>query len=196
MQTIRKMQTINNYILIQPALIQPITLDEVKERLRLVGNSDFDVELTRLITVATEYCEKITGRDLINKTWLGFLDYFDCIAEFRKSKLQSINSIKYYQNNILQTVDSANYYFEKSNEYAKLVFTESFSPDERLQSIEIEFISGYGTLANQVPPSLKEAVISFVVWLYSTSGDCSQESDMANRLFKPWIISNNIFSVI
>ena len=196
MQTIRKMQTINNYILIQPALIQPITLDEAKERLRLIGNSDFDAELTRLINVATEYCEKITGRDLINKTWLGFLDYFDYIVEFRKSKLQSINSIKYYQNNVLQIVNPASYYFEKSNEYAKLVFTESFNPDERLQTIEIEFISGYGTLANQIPHSLKEAVISFVSWLYNNNGDCAEESEMANKLFKPWVISNNIFLAV
>jgi hypothetical protein len=67
---------IRDYILITPATIEPITLDEVKQKLRLVGNSDFDTELTRMIVVAREMCENITGRDLINKTYKGFLDYY------------------------------------------------------------------------------------------------------------------------
>ena len=88
---------ISNYVLITPASIEPITLDEVKQRLRLVGNSDFDTELTRFIVVAREMCENITGRDLINKTYRGFLDSYCQVAEFRKSKLQSISSVKYYK---------------------------------------------------------------------------------------------------
>ena len=40
------MLSIKDYTLITPANIEPITLDEVKQRLRLIGNGDFDSELT------------------------------------------------------------------------------------------------------------------------------------------------------
>jgi uncharacterized phiE125 gp8 family phage protein len=89
------MLSIKDYTLITPANIEPITLDEVKQRLRLIGNGDFDSELTRLITVAREMCERITGRDLINKTYKGFLY---CHLLSQESYL-----VDQYKNLILQT---------------------------------------------------------------------------------------------
>jgi len=191
------MLAIKDYILITPANSEPITLDEVKQRLRLVGNSDFDSELTRLITVAREMCERITGRDLINKTYKGFLDYYCNQVEFRKSKLQSISSIKYYLDNVLTTVSPAKYYFTNSSDYSQLVFTEDFTTDNRLQVIEIEFIAGYGTTASTVPVSLKEAMLSFIDWLFNNNGDCTNEDSlMARKLFQSYIIGKKIFFTI
>lgn len=191
------MLAIKDYILITPANIEPITLDEVKQRLRLVGNSDFDSELTRLITVAREMCERITGRDLINKTYKGFLDYYCNQVELTKSKLQSISSIKYYLDNVLTTVSSTKYYFTNSTDYATLVFTEDFTADNRLQAIEIEFIAGYGSTASIVPVSLKEAMLSFIDWLFNNSGDCTNEDSlMARKLFQSYIIGKKIFFTI
>ena len=191
------MLSIKDYTLITPANIEPITLDEVKQRLRLIGNGDFDSELTRLITVAREMCERITGRDLINKTYKGFLDYYCNEVEFRKSKLQSISSVKYYSNNVLTTVSPVKYYFTNSTDYATLVFTEDFTADNRLQAIEIEFIAGYGLTTSTVPTSLKEAMLSFVDWLFNNSGDCTNEDSlMARKLFQNYIIGKKIFFTI
>ena len=191
------MSTIKDCILITPANIEPITLDEVKQRLRLVGNADFDSELTRLITVAREMCETITGRDLINKTYRGFLDYYCNQIEFTKSKLQSISSIKYYLNNTLNTLSPSNYYFTNSTNYSKLVFTENFNVDNKLQAIEIEFIAGYGTTASTVPTSLKEGMLAFIDWLFNNSGDCTNEDSlMARKLFQSYIIGKKLFFTI
>jgi uncharacterized phiE125 gp8 family phage protein len=188
---------IRDYILITPATIEPITLDEVKQKLRLIGNSDFDSELTRMITVAREMCERITGRDLINKTYKGFLDCYFNQVEFRKSKLQSISSIKYYSNNILTTLSSTSYYFTNATDYSQLVFTQNFTADNRLQAIEIEFIAGYGSTASTVPTSLKEAMLSFIDWLFNNSGDCTNEDSlMARKLFQNYIIGKKIFFTI
>jgi hypothetical protein len=178
------MLAIRDYILITPATIEPITLDEVKQKLRLVGNNDFDTELTRMIIVAREMCENITGRDLINKTYKG-------------SKLKSISSVKYYFNNVLTTLSPSSYYFTNSTDYAKLVFTENFTVDNRLQAIEIEFVAGYGTTVNTIPTSLKEAMLSFIDWLFNNSGDCATDGSlMAQSLFNSYIIGNKLMFTI
>lgn len=191
------MIAIRDYILITPAAIEPITLDEVKQKLRLVGNNDFDTELTRMIVVAREMCENITGRDLINKTYKGFLDYYCNQVEFRKSKLQSISSVKYYFNNVLTTLSPTSYYFTNSTDYAKLVFTENFTVDNRLQAIEIEFVAGYGATVNTIPTALKEAMLSFIDWLFNNSGDCATDGSlMAQSLFNSYIIGNKLMFTI
>lgn len=189
------MQKINNYILITPAPIEPITLDEVKQKLRLIGNNDFDTELTRLIVVAREMCENATGRDLINKTYRGFLDSYCKVAEFRKSKLQSIISVKYYKDNVLTTF--TDYYSTNEYDYSKLIFKSNFTHDDRLQAIEIEFIAGYGATANSIPTSLKEGMLAMVDWLFNNSGDCTTEASlMANSLFGNYVIGKKIFFTI
>lgn len=189
------MQAISNYILITPAPIEPITLDEVKQKLRLVGNNDFDTELTRLIVVAREMCENATGRDLINKTYRGFLDYYCEVAEFRKSRLQSVVSVKYYFNDVLTTF--TDYRNTHEYDYSRLIFNSNFTPDERLQAIEIEFIAGYGTTANSIPATLKEGMLAMVDWLFNNSGDCTTEASiMANKLFYNYIIGKNLFFTI
>ena len=183
---------ISNYVLITPASIEPITLDEVKQRLRLVGNSDFDAELNRFIVVARELCENITGRELINKTDRGFLDSYCQFAEFRKSKLQSISSVKYYKDDVLTTF--TDYYSTNEYDYSKLIFKSSFNPDDRLQAIEIEFVAGYGATASSVPTTLKEGMLAMVDWLFNNSGDCTTEASlMANTLFNSYVIGKKIF---
>ena len=86
----------SNYILINDVTSFPVTLQEAKDYLKISG-SDQDAEINQLIATATDIGEKITGRDFLNKTYKGFLDYFPCGytgIEIRKSRLQSITSIK------------------------------------------------------------------------------------------------------
>lgn len=178
------------YILITPAINEPLTLDEVKQKLRLVGNNDFDTELTRLIATSREMCESITGRDLTIKTYKTFLDCFKEKLEIEKSKLQSIVAVRYWLNNSLTLLPSTEYYITNANDYAKIIFKSAIQHDEREQAIEIEFTAGYIT----IPSALKDAMLNYIDFLFNAG--CSSDNKVASQLFASFIIAKKMFFTI
>lgn len=66
---------IMSLLITTPAIIEPVTLDEVKARLRL-ATSDDDATITANITAAREFAEKSTRRSLTVKGYALFLDGF------------------------------------------------------------------------------------------------------------------------
>lgn len=181
------------YILITGANIEPLTLNEVKTHLRLDGNSSFDSQLNNLIKVAREYCEQITGRDLINKTYRALLNCMPRKLKIKKSKLQSILSIKYYSNGILEILPSNQYYITQSNDYALLIVNNDLqlNLDDREQAVNIDFIAGYGATADTVPQGLKQAMLSYIVYLFENAGDCAEQGQFEN-LFANYKIAENV----
>lgn len=194
----------NTYILVTDAASEPITLDEVKAALRIDG-TDYDAVLTPLITTARQIGERITGRDFINKTWKTFLHCFPSDCEgitIEKSKLQSITSIKYYSGGSQLTLNSANYYKTEEADYSSIYLVENQSypaTDQRKQAIEITFVSGYGTTAENVPQAIRSALISMVVALYENAGDCAEGGEGSEAQFKKllytFIIAQKLFDV-
>ncbi len=181
------------YILITPANIEPLTLNEVKTHLRLDGNSSFDSQLTNLIKVAREYCEQITGRDLINKTYRALLNCMPKKLKIQKSKLQSIISIKYYSEGILQTLHSNEYYITQSNDYALLIINNDLELklDDREQVINIDFVAGYGATADNIPQGIKQAMLSYITYLFENAGDCNDVGQFES-LFTNYKIAENV----
>lgn len=113
-----------NYILVSEIGSEILTLSDIKIHLRLDG-SDYDSILTPLIRTSREIGEKITGRDFIEKEWKTYLDAFPVSScegiELRKSKLKSITSIQYYdENNVLQTLSASDYYITEEADYSSI----------------------------------------------------------------------------
>jgi uncharacterized phiE125 gp8 family phage protein len=185
------------YILITSANIEPLTLNEVKTHLRLDGNSSFDNQLNNLIKVAREYCEQVTGRDLINKTYRALLNCMPKKLEIEKSKLQSITSIKYYSNSILQTLPIDKYYITQSNDYSFLIVNNNheLNIDDREQAVNIDFVAGYGENADSVPQGLKQAMLSYITYLFQNAGDCAEEGQFENLFVNYKIPENMVFFI-
>jgi uncharacterized phiE125 gp8 family phage protein len=61
--------------LVTPPAIEPVTLDQAKQHLR-VDYSEDDSLITGLITAARQYAEKYMHRAIFNQTWTRNLDYF------------------------------------------------------------------------------------------------------------------------
>lgn len=188
------MNNIIEYILINDANIEPLTLNEVKSHLRLDGNSSFDTQLNNLIKVARQYCEKITGRDLINKNYRALLNCVPRKIQIQKSRLQSITSIQYYKNNILESLPSNQYYFTYSNDYSLLIIEEQndLKIDDREQAVHINFVAGYGATADFVPQGLKQAMLSYITYLFENAGDCSDVGQY-EKLFDIYKITETFF---
>ncbi len=195
-----------NYILITPAPIFPITLQEAKDYLKIIG-ADQDAEITQLISVATDIGEKITGRDFINKTYKAFLDCFPCDAspiQIRRTKLQSITSIQYLKDNVLTAFNSSEYYFTESNSYSEINLIENSSyptdADNRKQAVEILFAAGYGSSASDVPEALKRAMLAHIAFLFSNAGDCmdnlEDHDEQHKKIYRCYILASNMFRVI
>lgn len=188
-----------NYTLVTDATSEPITLNEVRNHLRIDG-IDYDAILTPLIKTVRQIAEKTTGRDMINKTWRTYLDCFPSYngIEIKKSKLQSITSIKYYINDVLTTQDSNSYYFT-DEEYSSIEIKNSYSwasSDERKQAVQITFVAGYGADATFVPQALKQAMLSHVAFLYENAGDCVDSGEAQfKKLYFPYILPQLLVSL-
>lgn len=193
-----------NYILVTgPGATLPVSLSDVKTWLKIPNSLTVDDNLiTALIKSSAGIFEKITGRDLINKTYRTSLDSFPCVDGLsyysgvsslapqyhdngiiiRKSKLQSITSIQYYKDGVLTTWASSNYYITDLPDYSAiyLVADKEFpnDVDVRKQAVVITFVAGYGSSDASVPEDVKQALLQFIAYLYENRGDCASSKDM------------------
>lgn len=206
---------ITEYSLLTPAVSPALNLDEVKAHLKISG-TDYDSQLLGLIEVVTQYAEKATGRDLINKTYKGYADSFSLLLDsliktgyyptncqdgiqIRKSKLQSITSIQYYLDGVLTTLSSADYYFTDSTDYSSIYLVEGKTwptADNRKQAVIITFVAGYGDDDCNIPKLLKQAMLSQLTLLFENAGDCAEETEQFKQLYTPWIIASNFVRVV
>lgn len=208
-----------DYLLITGTSTLAVSLANTKAWLKIPSTLTADDTLiTYLIKAATGYFEKITGRDLITKTYRTYLDNFPVVNGLyyysgvspllpqyqdngiwlRKSRLQAIASIKYYLDGVQVTWDSANYYTTISSDYSAiyLVNDANFPSgiDVRKQAIEINFTAGYGTDDTSVPDDVQQAILCFISYLYDNRGDCADrdKQNAAVLYFTPFKIVENI----
>lgn len=201
----QKQLSAKNYILVTPAVSPALDLSKVKDHLKETSN-DNDSQLLSLIKSVTDIAENITGRDLINKTYKGFLDCFPACPtrsiQIKKSKLQSITSIQYLVDGVLTTFDSSKYYITESNNYStiNLVDGEIYpsNVDKRKQAVIITFVAGYGDDSCDVPAGLCQAMLSNLTTLYENAGDCAEggTSKQTKQLYSSYILPDKLFCVI
>lgn len=195
---------VTEYTLVTPATYPALDLNDAKEHLKISG-SDYDAQLLDLIAVTSSFAERITGRDLINKTYKGYLDCFphSGVMQIRKSKLQSITSIQYYKDDVLTTLSASDYYITDEQDYSCIHIKEDAmipTVDDRRQAVIITFVAGYGIDACDVPKLLKQAMLSQIATLFNDAGDCDMDylevEQQYKYLYRSFIISSNFLRVI
>lgn len=175
-----------DYVLSVPAINLAVSLTDVKTHLRLSDGTAEDAYLTSLVTAITDYAEKYTRRDFVNKTYIGYMDKFPPFNTIynpadngkiliRRSKLQSISSVKYYTNNILTTIDPAQYYITNEPDFSAIYLFDGNSwpdVDTRKQAVQVTFVAGYGVDDTAVPYNLKLGMLEHIAAIYENRGDC------------------------
>lgn len=154
----------------------PVSLDDLKTHARVSGSGE-DSLLNMILDAVTAYAEGFTKRDFITKTYQTFRDDFRQVGELRRSKLQSVTTIKYLVSGALVTVSDAIYYNTVENDFSEILLEEGESfptdGDVRKQAIEIIFKAGFGDDPRSVPGDLKLAILQHATNYNENRGDCT-----------------------
>jgi len=147
---------------------EPITLVEAKSHLR-VDFSDDDTYIGTLITTARKYCEQYTNRVFITQTWRLNLDYFSNPFYLPVNPVQSVTTVKYYdENEAQQTLSAGDYQVDLLSDNAQIyegIIANYPSIGDTINPIEVIFVAGYGAAAD-VPADIKHAMKIMISHLY------------------------------
>ena len=164
-----------NLTLITPPSIEPLSLADVQNYLRIDTTNDTleDAYVTSLIVSAREYCENFQNRAYITQTWElalpGFPDYArESVIEIPKGKLQTITNITYKDTTGAVTTLTPDTDYNVSNRgilgrlcppFGKVFPLAILYP---LDPVVIRFKCGYGDGPEDVPARVKQAMLLLI----------------------------------
>lgn len=146
----------------------PVTVDEVKEHLRIDDASE-NTWLKGQIETATADIEGYLKRQLISATWELHLDDFPGVIEIRKCPVSSVSSVQYYDSdNVQQTLATSQYDVDLNAQPARILssYGNSWpSSYQRPSAVTVTFVAGYGA-RSAVPDPIKTAIKHLVGYRY------------------------------
>lgn len=164
---------------------EPITLEQLKDRLRIGSTCDFDTELGLILTQARKQVEADTYRRLVTQTVVGYLDEFPALdwIEIRLAPLTAITGITYVdQNSVTQTYSATKYATDIISTPPRVVLKTSQSWEvtqrDTVNAVAITMTAGYGA-ASAVPAAAKLAVVEYAKILW---GGCDGSEKNYQRL--------------
>lgn len=197
-------------VIVTPPALEPVTAVELIAYLRETETGLPTSEADDFIQEARQMIEDLTGLALITQTWRMTIDqwptgreqWWDGVREGHPDALRangarmSLRLPRYP----LQSVSSVKTFDEDSNE-TPIVVADTFDIDTdqnrgRLtlqrgavwptamranNAIEIEYIAGYGSTADDVPAPLKRAIKQLAAYLYSHRGDDCEMGDVMTK---------------
>lgn len=178
-----------------PPAAEPLDLSDVKKVL-LVDHSGDDTLIGNLISVARQFCEEVTGRSLINRTYSLYLDEWkEDELLLPKPPLVSVSQIKVYAENGTSSVfPSSGYFVDIAGTPGRIVLTQSSVPPlpaRIANGIEIQFTAGYGAASSNIPPLLRQGMKQIIAHLYEHRGENYDQALLASgaaAIFKPYCL--------
>ena len=188
------------HVLTSAPSVEPVTADELREKLRETSSQLGDTEANELIATAREYAEKQTGLALITQSWRMAIDrwpsarepWWDGVRDGSITELYGPQSASdlHFPRYPLQSVDNVTVYDEDTNSpavtIANVFDVDTYSEPGRMtlkrgatwpvalranNAIEIVYTAGYGDAATDVPAPLKRAVKTTAAYMYANRGD-------------------------
>lgn len=166
--------------------LQPITLAEAKEHLRVV-HTDEDDYITGLIGVAVDYVEGYLHRSILTQTWRLEYQQWPDMIQLRPPPVASIDAVTYIDTDgASQTLASSVYVIDNTAliPELKLAYNQSW-PDVRNQvgAIQVDYIAG-DTAAANVPNGIKSIVKIALADLYENRESREPVNLLTNRTFE------------
>jgi len=194
----------NTVTVVTPEAAPLITLTELKTFLRVDGNDENSL-ITDFLNAAIDDAKNYTRRSFINRTLLLTLDGFPYSSnsewwsgtrqvsqnaihkkansiEIPFPKLVSVSNITTYDyDNSANVFGASNYFVDTAGARVSLNQSGTWPVNLRdTAAVKVQYVSGYGEAASDVPPAIKIAIQMHVQKMYEMRQYCdSPESSMA-----------------
>tara|TARA_R100001443_G_scaffold609_1_gene2464 strand:- start:335 stop:913 length:579 start_codon:yes stop_codon:yes gene_type:complete len=150
------------YQVITAASTFPVSLTEAKSHLKVDTSAD-DTYIESIIKAATQLTEEYTNRFFINTVIQQYASSFAELQTLFKSKVNSVDSVLYYDSdNSLQTLSASVYDTQLNYEPSQIQLADgqSFpSITKRNDAVRVRYTVGYGSSASDVPEIIKQAIL-------------------------------------
>lgn len=182
------------YAMTDPPQAEPLTLADVKAHLRM-DSGDEDTLLIALIRTAREHLERQTGLCLMTQTWRLYLDRWPegGMIQITRGPVQAIERIQVFDaDGVPADLTALDRLLDGDARPARLWLRDPASSGQAINGIEIDFISGYGEAAADVPDTLKRAMLIHVAHMFAFRGVVAPDSQPAgvpagyDRLIAPF----------
>ncbi|MGL4973666.1 MAG: head-tail connector protein [Bosea sp. (in: a-proteobacteria)] len=181
-------------LLIQPPAIEPVSLAQMKDYLRLDGTQEDDLVAT-LITAARLMVEAMSGRMLIDQTWRIVLDGWPAgsILRLPVGPVRQVVAARVFDvAGQPQNVPANALMLEVGSDPPLVRVVASVSqPGRSFAGIEVDVLAGFGATAAQVPAPLLQAIRMLVARWFEQRGDVVAHDAEAlppaiAALLQPW----------
>ncbi len=159
-----------------PAL-EPITLAEAKNFMRVEDSSTDDTLITGQIVTARRHHERMLRRSLITQTLTITLDSDEAGSpiDLPRPPIKEITSVKTYDDSDNETVTATTDYRLEGEQGGGTIFTPGlltavnggWNIQRRYSAVQVIYVAGYGLTASTVPGEIKESILRFVATLYN-----------------------------
>lgn len=174
-----------------------VDLTTLKNALNITTDVDDDL-LILYLTSATIYAENFTRRELREKQFLTFRDYFDYSNQYyspftsyrndnfllTKTDIDTLDTFQYLIDGVFTDVDSSLYYLVDDGDYKRIVLKNNSqyptNKDNQLQSIKLEFTCNPSTVDNS---DIINAIMMIVADLYANRGDCNCDMNSFSKSY-------------
>ena len=199
---------------------EPVTLQEVKEYLRVEDSTD-ERNIRPLIETARRFAEEHLGRALVSTTYTQYYDCYDDMSDplwegtrtgpyinyyknylvLGKGPVSSVTHIKTYDDDATATtMASSKYYVDKAREPSRIVLRtgETFPTSLRVANgIEVEYVAGYSSIYS-IPEPIRMGILQHIAHLYEHRGDMYEAKNayppMLRSLYSPYVIHKGLGS--
>jgi hypothetical protein len=199
---------------------EPVTLQEVKEYLRVDDSTDERI-IRPFIETARRFCEEHTGRALMTQTLVLYLDAFQDSFDPLWEGLRTGPYLNYYKNYVVlprcpvasvthvktyndsdeaTTMVASTYYVDNAREPARIVLRTGTTFPTSLRvanAIEVKYIAGYTSQYN-IPEPIRLGILQHIAFLYEHRGDMYDAKmpypPMLRSLYAPYVVHKGLGS--